>query len=200
VSTTSASAADRAAAAFRAYRDGDAPRMAELVEAATPAMWHTARAVGLDPQLAEDAVQAAWALLVEKAESVRDPQGVLAWLMTTTRRCALRSAQRQSRDTPDEDAGADEVEPATVAGAAPTPGPDEMVLRSERQRTLWQHVQQLTPRCRELLRIIAFADRPDYAAISERLGMPVGSIGPTRGRCLATLRRALAADPRWSRA
>ena len=47
------------------------------------------------------------------------------------------------------------------------------------------------------LAVIAFADRPDYAAIAEALGMPVGSIGPTRGRCLAKLRAALEADPTW---
>lgn len=46
--------------------------------------------------------------------------------------------------------------------------------------------------------MVAFAAKPDYAAISAALGMPVGSIGPTRGRCLATLRAALSNDPRWS--
>jgi DNA-directed RNA polymerase specialized sigma24 family protein len=49
-----------------------------------------------------------------------------------------------------------------------------------------------------LLRVIAFADRPDYASVAESLGMPVGSIGPTRGRCLAKLRQSLMADPGWS--
>ena len=62
---------------------------------------------------------------------------------------------------------------------------------------LWTHVQDLSERCRRLLAVIAFADRPDYAAIAEALGMPVGSIGPTRGRCLAKLRAALEADPTW---
>ena len=45
--------------------------------------------------------------------------------------------------------------------------------------------------------VIAFADRPDYATIADSMGMPVGSIGPTRGRCLAKLRQELAADPQW---
>ena len=62
---------------------------------------------------------------------------------------------------------------------------------------LWAHFQQLPQNCQALLRVIAFADRPDYAAVSESLGMPVGSIGPTRGRCLAKLRTALANDPAW---
>ena len=60
---------------------------------------------------------------------------------------------------------------------------------------LWRHVQQLPERCQALLRVIAFAAKPDYAQIARALGMPVGSIGPTRGRCLAKLRLALARRP-----
>ncbi|HEY8651998.1 MAG TPA: sigma-70 family RNA polymerase sigma factor, partial [Dermatophilaceae bacterium] len=51
--------------------------------------------------------------------------------------------------------------------------------------------------CRALMRVIAFADRPDYAQIADSLGMPVGSIGPTRGRCLAKLHDILDHDPAW---
>lgn len=196
--SATAGTADRAAAAFRSYLAGDPPRMAEVVEAATPAMWHTARAVGLDPALAEDAVQQAWSQLVTHADSVRDPQAVLAWLITTTRRGAIRIAQQQATTRPTEDihlsqqpTTADDLQP-------PAEDPELSVLRTERDRALWRHVSALDPRCRELLRVVAFADKPDYAAISARLGMPIGSIGPTRGRCLATLRAALADDPSWS--
>ena len=71
------------------------------------------------------------------------------------------------------------------------------MLRATRDHRLWQHVEGLPERCRALLRVIAFADRPDYAELAKALGMPQGSIGPTRGRCLAKLRLALAADPSW---
>ena len=189
--------ADRAAAAFAAYRDGEPGRMAELVEAATPAMWHTARAVGLDRAQAEDAVQMAWAQLVARASSVRDPQGVLSWLITTTRRCAIRLSQQSGRALPVEDVAGTADRQPTGPAAPVAEAPEEVALRTERDRTLWRHVQGLSPRCRELLRVVAFADRPDYASIAVRLGMPVGSIGPTRGRCLASLRNALAADPGW---
>ena len=67
----------------------------------------------------------------------------------------------------------------------------ETVIAAEEQGVLWRHVSGLSERCRYLLRVIAFAERPDYAAIADALGMPVGSIGPTRGRCLAKLRVAL---------
>ncbi len=75
--------------------------------------------------------------------------------------------------------------------------PEELVLRSDTEARLWQHVAQLPERCQALLRVIAFADRPDYASVAEALGMPVGSIGPTRGRCLAKLREQLTNDPGW---
>ncbi len=87
-----------------------------------------------------------------------------------------------------------------VLESAPDPGPglDERLLSDERDRVLWLHFQRLPERCRNLLRIVAHADRPDYSAVAQTLGMPVGSIGPTRGRCLARLREMLLADPGWS--
>jgi DNA-directed RNA polymerase specialized sigma24 family protein len=65
------------------------------------------------------------------------------------------------------------------------------VLADDDSERLWQRVQELSPRCQRLLRIIAFDDRPDYAGIADELGMPIGSIGPTRGRCLAKLKALL---------
>jgi DNA-directed RNA polymerase specialized sigma24 family protein len=75
--------------------------------------------------------------------------------------------------------------------------PENVVLRGNSEKLLWSHVAQLPERCRALLRVIAFADRPDYPELARSLGMPIGSIGPTRGRCLAKLRASLSADARW---
>ncbi len=61
----------------------------------------------------------------------------------------------------------------------------------DENRQLWAAVDELPERCRRLLRIVAFENRPDYSRLAVDLGMPVGSIGPTRGRCLAKLRVAL---------
>jgi len=74
---------------------------------------------------------------------------------------------------------------------------EDAVLRDESDGRLWKHIAALPERCRTLLRVIAFADRPDYAELARALGMPQGSIGPTRGRGLAKLRIALAQDPKW---
>jgi DNA-directed RNA polymerase specialized sigma24 family protein len=79
------------------------------------------------------------------------------------------------------------------------PSPEEQVLRTADERALWFAVGKLNERCQRLLRIIAFHDRPDYSALSSELGMPIGSIGPTRGRCLDKLRAELATSTSdWS--
>ena len=75
--------------------------------------------------------------------------------------------------------------------------PEQLAVRNDGDGRLWQHIAKLPDRCQALLRVIAFADRPDYAAVAKALAMPVGSIGPTRGRCLAKLRVQLQADPAW---
>ena len=191
----------RASTAFSAYRDGDRAAFDELVGLVTPLLWHTVRAQGLDPVAAEDVVQTVWMRLLHSGETIRDPRTVVAWLLTASRREAWRVAKR-ARD--------DLMRTASLFGEEGQeltldPGrrdrlpdrPEDVVCREEGQRRLWQHVQELPERCRELMRVIAFADRPDYALIAEALGMPVGSIGPTRGRCLAKLRQELARDPHW---
>lgn len=184
--------ASRAAAHFDAYRRGDEHRMGELVALLTPILWHTVRAQRLDPDSAEDVLQTVWLSLVRSADSISDPQAVLQWLIVSARREAWRVVKRSDRvDVRD-------FEPDDLS-AAPTDSPDAVVLRGDGDERLWRHVGLLPERCRELLRVVAFADRPDYAAIASSLGMPVGSIGPTRGRCLAKLRHSLAADPGWER-
>jgi RNA polymerase sigma factor (sigma-70 family) len=182
--------AARSADLFRAFRAGDEAKMGQLVGLVTPILWHTARAQRLDQISAEDVVQTTWLALVRSADSISDPQAVLQWLIVTTRREAWRVAKRSDRDQPYE------FEPDDVV-AVPQERPEERVLRDDGAGRLWQHVAQLPERCRALLRVIAFADRPDYAAVATALGMPIGSIGPTRGRCLAKLRQLLAADAAW---
>jgi RNA polymerase sigma factor (sigma-70 family) len=184
--------ASRAAALFRAYRAGDEARIGELVALATPILWHTARAQRLDRELAEDVVQSVWLALVRGADSIADPQAILQWLIVTTRREAWRVVKRGDRVEPREFHSDDIVSSRDEL-------PEEMVLRSDTDARLWQHVAQLSERCQTLLRVIAFADRPDYASVARALGMPVGSIGPTRGRCLAKLREQLNNDPEWGR-
>ncbi len=186
-----ASLATRAAQAFAAYRDGDRERMSELVDLMSPILWHTARAQRADAAMAEDAVQTAWLRLVDRADTIQDPQAVMGWLLTTTRREAWRLVRQASKVDAEDDI--DRWEKPADGDS----DPEQVTILSERQRVLWQHLSTLPGRCQELLRVIAFADRPDYASLAQSLAMPVGSIGPTRGRCLQKLRSALTSDSRW---
>ena len=188
----------RATDAFTRFRDGDRPALDELVATVTPLLWRTVRETGLDAAASEDVVQTVWLALLRKAESIREPGTVVKWLITTARREAWRVSKRVRVEAGRTGGvlGVDDEEQLDLP-VQRDELPDETVFRTTEQRRLWEHVQLLPPRCRQLISVIAFADRPDYAHIAESLGMPVGSNGPTRGRCLAKLRDQLSSDPEW---
>lgn len=189
---------NQACVAFTSFRDGDRTAFDELVTLVTPLLWHTVRAQGVDSVAAEDVVQTIWMRLLHSSSSIRDPQTVVKWLLTAARREAWRVSSHARADVAKTASlFGEEGEELAAIPLQREQTPEEMVFRDDRQRQLWGHVKSLPPRCRELMRVIAFADRPDYASIAEALGMPVGSIGPTRGRCLAKLRQELASDPTW---
>jgi RNA polymerase sigma factor (sigma-70 family) len=183
--------ADRAAELLRAWCAGDPSACDELVVLLTPTLWHTARAYRVEAGVAEDVVQNAWLALSRRRDHLRDPQAVLAWLLVTVRRDAARAAAAGRRAVED-------PEPVLLQAPDPRPGPAAQVEADDRASRLWRAVGTLSERCQRLLRVIAFSDRPDYAALSADLGMPVGSIGPTRGRCLKKLRERLGEESTWA--
>ena len=189
--TVEDSLATRAGRLFSRYRAGGEDQMAELVKILTPILWHTARASRLDTAAAEDVLQTVWLTLVRKADTITEPLAVLQWMVVTTKREAWRVARTQARVRPED------LEAEGALRSDDSESVEDAVLRATSDNRLWQHVEGLPERCRALLRVIAFADRPDYAELAQALGMPQGSIGPTRGRCLAKLRLALAQDPTW---
>jgi RNA polymerase sigma factor (sigma-70 family) len=189
--TVEESLASRAGRLFAAYRDGDSAKMADLVRILSPILWHTARASRLDAATAEDVLQTAWLTLVRKADTISEPLALLQWMVVTTKREAWRVARSQAKVRPEDMEATSSLDRETA-----DPVEDE-VVREDTDNRLWYHISQLPERCRALLRVIAFADRPDYADLAKALGMPQGSIGPTRGRCLAKLRLLLANDPAW---
>ncbi len=186
--------ADRAArlgACLVRAANGETAALTEVVRELNPLLWHVARAEGLGAEESADVVQTSWLELLRRLHEIRSPQALTSWLVITTRREAWRVRELSRRQVPD---GAVRLELAPD----PDPGPGEGLLADERDQVLWRHVQRLPERCRKLLRIVAHVPRPDYAAVAGALGMPAGSIGPTRGRCLAKLRDLLQADPGWS--
>jgi RNA polymerase sigma factor (sigma-70 family) len=181
---------DMATDDFVAYRAGERAALDRLVRALTPMLWQVARAYRLDTATAEDVVQTTWLTLVRRADSVADPQALVRWLTVTTRRESWRVLRSTGRTDPIDDGAVDVRAPSEQ-------GPEAAVVTGARDEALWGAVSRLDERCRRLLRVVAFHDRPDYGTLSRELGMPVGSIGPTRGRCLAKLRQLLV-DRGWS--
>jgi len=173
-----------AAEAFRRWRDGDAHALDELVRLMSPVLWHVVRATGLDRDAAEDVVQTTWLTLVRSSGSVNDPQAVGRWLCTTARRQAWRQSRTSGRVRATDDEALDARLPSQES-------PEHDVVLDDERARLWEALGRLPERCQKLLRIVATEPRPDYASISDDLQMPVGSIGPTRGRCLDKLRAEL---------
>jgi RNA polymerase sigma factor (sigma-70 family) len=177
---------DRAAIAFTAWKSGQPGGIDELVRTMTPVLWNVVRAYGLAQDLAQDVIQSTWLILVRRSDTIADPRAVAAWLTTTARREAWRVASRGARSIPVSD---DDLE--IVLEDAPSA--EDTVMADDGDSRLWACVRTLSDRCQRLLRIVAFDERPDYAKLAQDLAMPVGSIGPTRGRCLGKLKDALLA-------
>ena len=165
-------------------RDGDQQAWDALVERYIPLIWSICRRYRLGSADAEDVAQTVWLRLVDQLDKVRDPAAIAGWLATTTRRecCrALRAARRPQAAWPVLDAETIPDERAETA--------EQELLAAERRAALRDALAHLTLREQQLLAILT-ADPPvPYAEISARLGIPVGSIGPSRGRCLDKLRR-----------
>jgi RNA polymerase sigma factor (sigma-70 family) len=176
--------ADRITALMSAARQGSDDAVGELVTEFSPLLWHVARAAGLSAGDAEDVMQTVWMRLLEHLDEIRTPAALGGWLVVTTKREAWRVRAAGRKQIP-----ADNDSFAVLPDREP--GSEERVLLDDQRRTLWAAIRQLSPRCQELLRIIAFVPEADYAAVAAKLGMRIGSIGPTRGRCLAKLRAVL---------
>ena len=182
--TESDSVWESSATHFQKWRDGDPGAMDDLVTLLSPVLWQVVRACGLDRDAAEDVVQTTWLALVRSRDSISEPRAVSGWLCTAARREAWRVARQGSRQTP----SADEVLDRHLPDE---PAPEQQVVLDDENARLWECLRQLPERCQRLLRIVAAGPRPDYTEIASTLGMPVGSIGPTRSRCLDKLRREL---------
>ncbi len=177
----------RATADFLRVRDGDPRAMDDLVRGMTPVLWHVVRSYGLGQAEAEDVVQATWLTFVRSRDAIADERAVAGWLTTCARREAWRVARRGRQAAPSEPVVLEAHLPAVDSA-------EDSAALSDRDRRVWSAVGRLDGRCRHLLRVVAFEERPDYREIAGTLGMPVGSIGPTRRRCLDKLRAAIAEE------
>ncbi len=166
----------------RAAACGDERSWNALVDRYSSLVWAIARNHRLSAADCDEVFQTTWLRLVEHAARLQEPAKVGGWLATTARHESLRLLRRSGRQIP---MGDDLPEPDS--GGAPAPGDD--LLRDERDRSLWDAFSRLPERDQALLRLLTADPAPSYEEIGAALNMPVGSIGPTRARCLERLRR-----------
>jgi RNA polymerase sigma factor (sigma-70 family) len=164
-------------------RNGDTRAWDVLVERYSPLVWSICRRHRLGAD-AEDIGQSVWLQLVDHLDRIRDPAALPGWLVTVTRRECLRvlGAARgllEARSVIDTEAIPDEQ--ARTA--------EEELLVAERHAALREAFRDLPPAGQRLILLLMEDPPVPYAEISARLGIPVGSIGPTRRRCLDKLRR-----------
>lgn len=160
---------------------GDERAWKELVDQFAGLVWAVTRAHRLGDADAGEVAQTTWLRLVEHLDLLKDPERVGAWLATTARRECLGVLRRSARLVPHGH------ELPELADDAPTH--DTALLTQERDATLWRAFAHLGERDRALLRMLMADPAPSYEEISAALGMPIGSIGPTRARALQRLRR-----------
>jgi RNA polymerase sigma factor (sigma-70 family) len=162
-------------------RTGDKAAWDRIVERYAPLVWSICVRHRLSDADAEDVGANVWLRLVERLETLREPAALPGWLVTTTRNeCLVLLRGKQKQVPVEHDRLPEEVAVADL---------DEAMVAAERHLLLRTAFAELSEKCRRLLSML-FDDPPTpYAEIGERLGMPIGGIGPNRMRCLQQLRR-----------
>ena len=176
--------------------DAELIQVVEQARAGTNAAWEAlierfgglvaaiARRCRLSDADVAEVCQTTWLRLVENLDRIQQPERLGAWLATTSRRESLRIATRQTAVSATEEVylmADDKADPLDAA-----------LLREEQARAVRMAAERLSPRCQRLLGVLMGDDDLPYKAIAEQLSMPIGSIGPTRGRCLEHLRQIMA--------
>ncbi len=175
---------EKVAEQVRRAAEGDQDAFDRLVACYTGLVWSVIRAHGLGDADAHDAFQTTWLRLVEHLDRIREPRAVGGWLATTSRYESLRLLRQADRTRPAPDETFDRLH--AEDGAV-----DTELLVHERDTQLWAALDELGERCRTLLRVLMADPPPSYEEASAALDIPIGSIGPTRGRCLSQLREHL---------
>jgi RNA polymerase sigma factor (sigma-70 family) len=175
----------------RAVR-GDQAAWGGIVERYTPLLMSVLRGYRLREEDLRDVAQTVWLRLVEHLGHLREPRALPMWIVTTAKHESVRVLKARARTSPFSAVYEDEADmPQTVERE----DLDAALLRDERRTALLAAFAELPARDRALLALLV-ADPPiRYADISRRLGMPVGSIGPTRARVLAKLRASPSLRP-----
>ncbi|HMB70776.1 MAG TPA: sigma-70 family RNA polymerase sigma factor, partial [bacterium] len=167
---------------LEACRAGDDDAWRELVERYERLVFSAALQTGLDRDAAVDVFQQVWMELHRSLFRIRDGQALPRWLIVTTRRIAYRQAVVAGRWL--HDVREDLVDP--------NPSPDSVVVALELRQRLEHALLALDERCRIIVRLLFLDEEPaTYEEVSKRTGLSPDSVGPTRSRCLAKLKKLL---------
>jgi RNA polymerase sigma factor (sigma-70 family) len=167
-------------------RQNDQAAWDALVERYTGLLRSIARSYGLGAADMADVTQTAWLRLVERLDELREPDRVATWLAVTTHRESRWTLRRRGRELP--------AWSVPDQAADPDRGPMERTVQRERLSDVAAAIREMPERCRRVLRFFALAPIT-YAEVAAALDIPVGSVGPTRMRCLADLRRRVGEAP-----
>lgn len=178
----------------RRARKGEHDAWEQLVAEYSGMLWGVARRYRLDDAQQADVVQTTWLRLFEHLDDLREPERLAGWLATTARRTCLETLRGAKREQP--------VEFLTELSALADPRdagaeddtPERSAVRREHQTIVRHVLAELPEEQQRLMRMLHATPAPTYQQVSARLGMPVGSIGPTRARILAKLRALLVAS------
>jgi RNA polymerase sigma factor (sigma-70 family) len=176
------------ASLVRRAADGDKWAWERLVDQYARLIWAMTRDFKLIESDAADVAQATWLRLLEHIDRLDHPARVGAWLATTARHECLRSLAARKRIVLMHD------DSVLAESEASGPAVDEQLLADERAQAVREALSHLPWRWQRLLQLLMSDPPVSYAEISDELGLPVGSIGPTRGRCLERLRELLEAS------
>jgi RNA polymerase sigma factor (sigma-70 family) len=164
--------------------DGDGRAWTLLVERYGPVVWALARRADLSPDDEADVFQNTWRVAVEELSKLRERAAFAGWIAQITRHQAMRLRRGYGiarRSLPH--AAREDIDESR---------PDESLLQLEARREVGSAVERIGRRCADLLRALYYEEPPPaYTEIASRLGMRIGSIGPTRARCLEKLQKEL---------
>ena len=171
-------------------REGDPKAWAEIVEAYQSLVYSVARRHGLSREDSDDVFVATFQFLLQSIDRLQSGAALPKWLSVTAGRESLRILRISQRSSDLESAGVslDELVAAEESRA------EDIADEAIRSRRVREALDKIDLRCRKLLQMLYFDDDPSYSEISASLGIPVGSIGPTRSRCLDKLRGILARE------
>lgn len=173
-------------ALVKASIDGDEAAWAELVHRHAQLVVAVTRSYRLSAADVQDVSQTVWLRLVEHLGNIREPAALASWIARTTKHECLRLLRSGGRTIPMDPLGCRALDEVTSLDL------DANLLKAERHQALRDGLAELAPRHRELLEMLASDPPASYVEISNKLGIPIGSIGPTRSRILEKLRATIA--------